>query len=137
MRCLSRSFSALIRVCIHFLHVVRQFPHRSSARIIHGHYANYLRPLRGFSAVDTRIICVDPRLIRAEPRNSAEKVKFSVSRTVHPFLSSINPINQSQLSDNLTCSTALMNPAPQSVLFNYTVKIQTLHPMLAQRSLSG
>ena len=43
---------------------------------------------------------------------------------LHPFLSSINPINQSQLTVNLSRSTAPLNPAPQPVVFNYTVKIQ-------------
>ena len=55
MRCLSCSFSAVIRVCIHFLHVVRQFPHRLSAQITRGHYADYPWPLRGLPAAITRI----------------------------------------------------------------------------------
>ena len=40
------------------------------------------------------------------------------------FLSSINPINQSQLTIDLSHSPAPLTPAPQPVLFSYTVKIQ-------------
>ena len=40
----------------------------ATTRILRGHYADSMWPLRGFSAVDTWIICVDPR---GYPRLSA------------------------------------------------------------------
>ena len=68
--------------CLHTL-----FAHCStiSTRIIRGHYVDYPRPLRGFSAVDTRIIWVGPRSylgLSARNNHGILRKKFVVSHTV-------------------------------------------------------
>ena len=65
----------------------------ATTRIIRGHYADSPRSIRGLSASIRAAV-------RAEqPRNSAEKVKFSVSRTVY-ILTFIVEVQLKRLKSN-------------------------------------
>ena len=59
-----------------------------SARIVRGHYADYPRPLHGFSAVNTRIIGVDPRgYPRLSARNNHGILRKKLSFPCHvPYI---------------------------------------------------